>query len=191
MANELKDKKVAILMADEGVEQIELTSPREALEEAGASVELIAPGGGEIQAFNHYDKGDTFTADRSVSEADASDYDSLFLPGGAANGDELRTEDEALEFVREFFKAGKPVGVICHGPWTLIDADVVEGRAITSFPSIQTDLKNAGAKWVDKEVCTDQGLVSSRGPDDLDAFNAKLIEEIGEGVHQQQKRSVA
>lgn len=191
MANELKDKKVAILMADAGVEQIELTNPRDALEEAGASVELISPEGGKIQAFNHFDKGETFEADRAVSDASAGDYDSLFLPGGVINGDELRKQEEALGFVRDFFEAGKPVGVICHGPWTLIDADVVEGRAITSYPSIQTDLKNAGAKWVDKEVCTDQGLVSSRGPDDLDAFNSKLIEEIGEGVHQQQKRSVA
>jgi len=191
MSDQLQGKKIAILVANEGVEQIELTSPREAVEAAGAAVELIALEAGEIQAFNHLDKGDTFTADKAVGEASADDYDGLVLPGGVANPDQLRTDTDAVQFVRAFFEAGKPVGAICHAPWTLINADVVDGRTLTSWPSLQTDLRNAGAEWVDEEVHVDQGLVSSRKPDDLDAFNAKLIEEFAEGVHEGQREATA
>jgi len=191
MSDQLQGKKIAILVANEGVEQIELTSPREAVEAAGAAVELIALEAGEIQAFNHLDKGDTFTADKAVGEASADDYDGLVLPGGVANPDQLRTDTDAVQFVRAFFEAGKPVGAICHAPWTLINADVVDGRTLTSWPSLQTDLRNAGAEWVDEEVHVDQGLVSSRKPDDLDAFNAKLIEEFAEGVYEGQREATA
>lgn len=187
MADRLQDKKIAFLMANEGVEQVELTEPLEAVREAGAEAELLAPEAGEIQAFNHLDKGEKFEADRAVGDADPSEYDGLVLPGGVANPDQLRTKEEALEFVRGFFAAGKPVGVICHGPWTLINAGVAEGRTLTSWPSLQTDLRNAGANWVDEEVHVDQGLVSSRKPDDLEAFNAKIVEEFAEGVHQGQR----
>jgi protease I len=187
MSNRLQGKKIAFLTSNEGVEQVELVEPRKAVSEAGAEVELLAPEAGEVQAFNHLDKGDTFEVDRVVGEADASEYDGLVLPGGVANPDQLRTKPEALEFVRGFFKAGKPVGVICHGPWTLIDAGVAEGRTLTSWPSLETDLRNAGANWVDEEVHVDQGLVSSRKPDDLEAFNAKIVEEFAEGVHEGQR----
>ncbi|HWO83408.1 MAG TPA: type 1 glutamine amidotransferase domain-containing protein [Solirubrobacterales bacterium] len=193
MPDRLQGKKIAFLTANEGVEQVELVEPLEAVREAGAEAELLAPEAGEIQAFNHLDKGDAFPVDRAVGEADAGDYDGLVLPGGVANPDQLRTKPEALEFVRGFFAAGKPVGVICHGPWTLIDAGVAEGRTLTSWPSLQTDLRNAGAKWVDEEVHVDEGLVSSRKPDDLEAFKAKIVEEFAEGVHegQRQKASVS
>jgi protease I len=187
MAEQLQAKRVAFLMANEGVEQVELTEPLEAVRQAGAEAELLAPEAGEIQAFNHLDKADTFAVDRVVGEADARQFDALVLPGGVANPDQLRTKPEAVEFVRSFFEAGKPVGAICHGPWTLVEADVVRGRTLTSWPSLQTDLRNAGAEWVDEEVHVDQGLVSSRKPDDLEAFCAKLVEEIGEGVHQGQR----
>ena len=178
MSDRLQGKKIAFLTANEGVEQIELTEPMKAVQEAGAETELLAPEAGEVQAFNHLDKGDTFAADRAVADAEAGEYDGLVLPGGVANPDQLRTEPEALEFVRSFFEAGKPVGVICHGPWTLINAGVAEGRTLTSWPSLETDLRNAGANWVDEEVHVDQGLVTSRKPDDLEAFNAKLVEEL-------------
>lgn len=184
MSDRLQNKKIAFLMANEGVEQVELTEPLQAVREAGAEAELLAPEAGEIQAFNHLDKGDTFEAARAVGDADPGEFDGLVLPGGVANPDQLRTKDEALKFVRGFFEAGKPVGVICHGPWTLIDAGVAEGRTLTSWPSLQTDLRNAGAEWVDEEVHVDQGLVSSRKPDDLEAFNAKIVEEFAEGVHE-------
>ncbi len=187
MTEQLQGKRVAFLMANEGVEQIELTKPFEAVRQAGAEVELLAPEAGEIQAFNHLEKGDTFEADETVGDADAGQFDALVLPGGVANPDHLRTKPKAVEFVRSFFEAGKPVAVICHGPWTLIEADVVRGRTLTSWPSLQTDLRNAGAKWVDEEVHVDQGLVSSRKPDDLEGFCAKLVEEIAEGVHQGQR----
>jgi len=187
MSDRLQDKKIAFLTSNEGVEQVELVEPLKAVREAGAEAELLAPEAGEVQAFNHLDKGDTFDVDRSVGEADASEYDGLVLPGGVANPDQLRTKPEALEFVRGFFAAGKPVGVICHGPWTLIDAGVAEGRTLTSWPSLETDLRNAGANWVDEEVHVDQGLVSSRKPDDLEAFNAKIVEEFAEGVHEGQR----
>jgi protease I len=191
MSDQLQDKRIAILVANEGVEEVELTSPRDALREAGAEVELLAPEGSEIQAFNHLDRGDTFTPDKTVGEADPDDYDGLVLPGGVANPDQLRTDTDAVQFVRAFFEAGKPVGAICHGPWTLINADVVDGRTLTSWPSLQTDLRNAGAEWVDEEVHVDQGLVSSRKPDDLDAFNAKIVEEFAEGVHEGQRQSAS
>ncbi len=189
MSDQLQGKKIAILVANEGVEQIELTSPREALREAGAEIDLLALEDSEIQAFNHLDKGDTFTPDKAVGEADPDAYDGLVLPGGVANPDQLRTDTDAVQFVRAFFEAGKPVGAICHAPWTLINADVVDGRTLTSWPSLQTDLRNAGAQWVDEEVHVDQGLVSSRKPDDLDAFNAKIVEEFAEGVHEGQREA--
>jgi len=191
MSDQLRGKRIAILVANEGVEQVELTSPVDALHEVGADTDLLAPAKDEIQAFNHLDKGDTFTPDKAVGEADPDDYDGLVLPGGVANPDQLRTDTDAVQFVRSFFEAGKPVGAICHGPWTLINADVVDGRTLTSWPSLQTDLRNAGAEWVDEEVHVDQGLVSSRKPDDLGAFNAKLIEEFAEGVHGGQREATA
>jgi len=187
MSDRLQGKKIAFLTSNEGVEQIELVEPLKAVREAGAEAELLAPEAGEVQAFNHLDKGDTFEVDRAVGEANASEYDGLVLPGGVANPDQLRTKPEAPEFVRGFFAAGKPVGAICHAPWTLIDAGVAEGRTLTSWPSLETDLRNAGANWVDEEVHVDQGLVSSRKPDDLEAFNAKLVEEFAEGAHEGQR----
>jgi protease I len=187
MADELKGKKVAFLVANEGIEQVELTEPRKALEEAGAETELIAPEAGEAQAFDHLDKADTFPVDRTAAEAKAADYDGLVLPGGVANPDNLRTSPEAVEFVRGFFEAGKPVAAICHAPWTLIEAGVVEGRRLTSWPSLETDLRNAGAEWVDEEVVVDSGLVTSRNPGDIPAFNSKAIEEIAEGEHAEQR----
>jgi protease I len=189
MADELKGKKIAFLGANEGVEQVELTRPWEAVREAGAEAELVAPEAGEIQAFNHLDKGDTFDVDRTVEDADASEYDGLVLPGGVANPDILRTVPEAVAFVRGFFEAGKPVGVICHGPWTLVEADVLKGRTITSWPSLRTDIRNAGGDWVDEEVHVDAGLVSSRNPDDLDAFCSKIVEEFAEAGHSEQREA--
>jgi protease I len=189
MADELKGKKIAFLAA-EGVEQVELTEPWQAVEQAGGSPELVSVEDGEVQAFNHLDKADTFPVDKTAKTADASDYDGLVLPGGVANPDFLRMDEDAVRFVRAFFEQAKPVGVICHGPWTLVEADVVKGRTITSWPSLQTDLRNAGANWVDEEVVVDEGLVSSRNPDDLPAFCAKLVEELAEGEHAEQRRSV-
>jgi protease I len=187
MSDRLQGKKIAFLTANEGVEQVELVEPMKAVREAGAEAELLAPESGEVQAFDHLDKADAFAVDRAVGDADASDYDGLVLPGGVANPDQLRTKPEALEFVRAFFAAGKPVGAICHAPWTLRDAGVAKGRTLTSWPSLETDLRNAGASWVDEEVHVDQGLVSSRKPDDLEAFNAKIVEEFAEGVHEGQR----
>jgi protease I len=183
MSDELQGKRIAFLVANEGVEQIELTDPRDAVHGAGAETDLIAPDGGEIRAFDHLDKADTFPVDRTVEDADPADYDGLVLPGGVANPDNLRTHEDAVVFVRAFFDAGKPVAAICHAPWTLIEAGAVEGRTLTSFPSLQTDLRNAGAEWVDEEVHVDEGLVTSRRPDDLPAFCAKVVEEVAEGVH--------
>jgi protease I len=190
MSDELNGKRVAFLFANEGVEQVELTEPLEAVRAAGAEPELLAPESGEAQAFNHLDKGDLFEVN-AVGEADAGEFDALVLPGGVANPDQLRTAEDAVAFVRSFFEAGKPVGVICHGPWTLIEADVVRGRTLTSWPSLQTDLRNAGAEWVDEEVHVDDGLVSSRKPDDLEAFKAKIVEEFAEGVHSRQRERTA
>ena len=190
MADQLKGKKIAFLAA-EGVEQVELTEPWKAVEQAGGQPELISTEPGEVQAFNHLDKADTFPVDRTAADADASDYDGLVLPGGVANPDFLRTDADAVAFVRAFFEQAKPVGVICHGPWTLIEADVLRGRTLTSWPSLRTDLRNAGANWVDEEVHVDEGLTSSRNPDDLPAFCAKLVEEFAEGRHSGQASSVA
>ncbi len=187
MAGKLDGKKIAILTANEGVEQVELTEPRQALLDAGATVTLVAPEAGEIQAFNHLDQGDTFTADRAAKDCSADDFDALMLPGGVANPDNLRTHPEAVSLVRGFFEAGKPVAAICHAPWTLVEADVVRGRTLTSWPSLQTDLRNAGATWVDEQVVVDHGLVTSRKPDDIPAFNTKMVEEFCEGVHAEQK----
>jgi protease I len=189
MAAELEGKRIAFLVANEGIEQVELERPWEAVTEAGAEAELIAPEAGEAQAFNHLDWGDTFPVDRTVADAEPSDYDGLVLPGGVANPDALRTHEDAVAFARAFFEQGKPVGVICHGPWTLVEAGVLEGRTITSWPSIQTDIRNAGGNWVDEEVHVDSGLVSSRKPDDLDAFNAKIVEEFAEGIHAEQREA--
>src|SRR6201996_6049693 len=184
MANELSGKRVAFLFT-EGVEQVELEKPRE----AGPDATLVSLRSGEVQMFNHLDKGDTIEADLAASDADASDFDALVLPGGVANPDFLRTDEDAVSFARGFFEQHKPVGVICHGPWTLVEADVVRDRTITSWPSLRTALRNAGATWVDEEVHVDEGLVSSRNPDDLPAFCAKLVEEFCEGVHEGQRES--
>jgi protease I len=184
MANELQGKKIAFI-ATEGVEQAELTEPWKAVEDAGGQPELISIEDGEVQAWEHFDKGGTFKVDKTIEEAQVGDYDGLVLPGGVANPDQLRTDENVVSFIREFATSGKPIGVICHGPWTLIEAGVVEGRKLTSWPSLQTDLRNAGANWVDEEVVVDQGLVSSRNPDDLPAFNAKIVEEFAEGRHEE------
>jgi len=191
MADELQGKKVAFLVANEGVEQVELTEPLSAVRDAGAEVHLIAPEKGEIQAFDHLDKADTFDADRGIDEVDAGDYDGLVLPGGVANPDQLRTEEAAVSFTRAFFEQGKPVAAICHPPCTLVEADVVRDRTLTSWPSLQTDIRNAGGNWVDEEVHVDEGLVTSRKPDDLEAFCAKTVEEIAEGKHEGQKAEAA
>ena len=183
MSSELQGKKIAILTANEGVEQVEYEKPRKALEDAGATVELLAPERADVQMFNHLDKADTFPADKAVGDADAGDYDGLMLPGGVANPDNLRTHEEAIAFVQGFVNAGKPIAAICHAPWTLVEADAVKGRTLTSFLSIRTDIENAGGTWKDEEVIVDQGLVTSRNPDDLPAFNAKMVEEFAEGEH--------
>ena len=175
MTTSLSGKTIAFLATD-GVEQVELTEPWAAVEEAGGRPELVALQAGEIQGVNHDEKGDSFPVDKTVGEADAGAYDGLVLPGGTKNPDRLRTDKDAVEFVRAFFDADKPVAVICHGPWTLVEADVVRGRTITSWPSLQTDLRNAGAKWVDEEVVVDRNLVSSRKPDDLPAFTGRLVD---------------
>jgi protease I len=190
MAGELKGKKVAILV-ENGFEQVEMTEPRKALEAAGAVVELISPQKGKVRAFKHDDPGDSFDVDVTLDRADADDYDALHLPGGVANPDKLRINPKAVHFVRRFFEQHKPVAVICHGPWTLIEADVVRGRTLTSWPSLKTDLQNAGANWVDEQVVVDNGLVSSRKPDDLPAFNRKMIEEFREGEHARQEPAAA
>lgn len=183
---DLHGKRIAFLTANEGVEQVELTQPWKAVEGAGGRPELLAPESGDVQAFNHLDKGDTFPVDRAVGDVSPDDYDGLVLPGGVANPDQLRMHPDAVRFVRQIFEAGTSVAVICHGPWTLIDAGVVRGRRITSWPSLKTDLTNAGAEWVDEEVVVDRGLVSSRKPDDLPAFCSKLVEEFAEGRHREQ-----
>ncbi len=178
----LEGKSVAIIAADM-VEQIELVEPRKALEEAGAKTHLISLQAGEIQGFNHFDKADKLKVDRSIDEVDASEYDALMIPGGVGNPDQLRGDENVIAFVQEFFESGKPVAAICHGPWVLVEAGVVRGRQLTSWPTLQTDIRNAGGNWVDQEVVVDEGLVTSRKPDDIPAFNDKMIEEIHEGEH--------
>ena len=186
MANELNGKRVAIVATDM-VEQVELLEPRKALDEAGARTEVISIESGKIQGFNHYDKGDEIPVDRTIEEASADEYDALLLPGGVGNPDVLRMDENVVSFVRDFFEQGKPVAAICHGPWTLVEAGVVRGRKLTSWPSIQTDIRNAGGNWADEEVVVDQGLVTSRKPDDIPAFNAKMVEEFAEGKHAEQR----
>jgi protease I len=185
MAQSIEGRKVAIL-ATHGFEQTELTEPQKALKNAGATVHVVSPEQGSIRGFQHLDPGENVTVDRALSEAKADDYDALVIPGGLYNPDELRTNEAALQFVREFFKAGKPVGAICHGPQVLISAGLVKGRTLTAVTPIRVDLTNAGANVLDQEVVTDKGLVTSRTPKDLPAFCAKLIEEIGEGRHRGQ-----
>jgi protease I len=185
VAKKLQGKRVAFLATDM-VEQVELTEPWKALEDEGAELELVSLEEGEIQGFNHYDKADKFKVDRTVEEARADDYDALVIPGGVGNPDTMRMDENAVQLVRDFFEQGKPVGVICHGPWMLVEAGVVRGREITSWPSLQTDIRNAGGNWVDHEVVVDQGLVTSRKPGDIPAFNAKIIEEFAEGRHEEQ-----
>ena len=175
MTQELNNKKIAILVAD-GFEQVELTKPKQAFEDAGAQAHIVSPNSDRVQGWNHYDKADYFDVDVPLDNAKASDYDGLLLPGGTVNPDQLRTKDKAVQFVKAFFEAGKPVAAICHGPWTLVEIDVLKGRTVTSWSSLQTDLENAGANWVDKEVVEDKGLITSRNPDDIPAFNAKAIE---------------
>src|SRR3954451_18678883 len=178
----LDGKKVAALFTD-GVEQVELEKPVEGLEGEGADVEFVTLEAGEVQAFNHLDQGDKIQVEKAVKDADASEYDALLLPGGVANPDFLRTDDDAVSFVRSFVEQAKPIGAICHGPWTLVEADVLKGRTLTSFPSIKTDIRNAGGNWVDEEVHVDEGLVTSRKPDDIPAFTEKIVEEFCEGEH--------
>jgi deglycase len=185
VADKLQGKRVAFLATDM-VEQVELTEPWQAVKDEGATVELVSLEEGEIQSFNHYDKADKFKVDRTVEEAQADDYDALVIPGGVGNPDTMRMDENAVQFVRDFFEQGKPVGVICHGPWMLVEAGVVRDRKVTSWPGIQTDIRNAGGNWVDAEVVVDQGLVTSRKPDDIPAFNEKIIEEFCEGRHEQQ-----
>jgi protease I len=189
MGDALKGKKIAFLATDM-VEQVELTEPWKAVEDAGGTPELISIKPGKIQGFNHYDKADTFKVDKTLEEVSASDYDGLVQPGGVGNPDTLRGDENAVGFVREFFEQGKPVAVICHGPWMLVEAGVVRGRKVTSWPTLQTDIRNAGGNWVDQEVVVDNGLVTSRKPDDLPAFNKKMVEEFAEGKHGQQKPSM-
>ncbi len=183
MARKLDGKKVAILVAD-GFEQVEMTKPREALDEAGAETKIVSLKPGKIQGMNHADKGDKFDVDLTLDEARPEEFDALLIPGGLMNPDALRSNDDALEFTRHFFREGKPVAAICHGPWVLIDAGVVRGRTLTSWPAIKTDVENAGGKWVNEEVVVDNGLVTSRKPDDIPAFNKKMIEEFCEGRHE-------
>jgi protease I len=186
MAQDLKGLKIAILVA-EGFEQVELTEPKKALEGAGAQTRIVSPARGQVQGWNHFEKGDMFSVGTPLVEVNSSDFDALLLPGGVANPDQLRIIPKAVEFVREFFDAGKPMAAICHAPWTLIEAGVVRGRTVASWPSLKTDLMNAGANWVDREVVTDNGLVTSRKPDDIPAFNRKMIEQFAERKDTQQK----
>ena len=186
---QLQGKRVAIIAADM-VEQVELVEPRKALEAAGAKTELLSIKPGTIQGFNHFDKADEHKVDKLVEEADASDYDALLIPGGVGNPDQLRADENVVQFTRDFFEQGKPVAAICHGPWVLVEAGAVKGRKLTSWPSLQTDIRNAGGSWVDDEVVVDGGLVTSRKPDDIPAFNSKMVEEFAEGMHARQRASV-
>jgi protease I len=182
---QLANKRIAILATD-GVEQVELLQPKQALEQAGAKTEVISPKSDVLQGWNHYDKGDQIPVDTSLDRANPDHYDALLLPGGTVNPDQLRINPKAVQFIKSFFEAGKPVAAICHGPWTLVEAGVVRGRTVTSWPSLQTDLRNAGANWVDQDVVVDNGLVTSRNPHDIPAFNQKMIEEFAEGYNERQ-----
>lgn len=190
MSEKLSGRKVAFLVAPDGVEQVELTEPWQAVKDAGGAPELVSVSTGSVQGRNHLEKGDTFQADRAVSDVGPDEYDGLVLPGGVANPDALRQDADAVRFVAGFFSQQKPVAAICHAPWTLVEADVVRGRRLTSYPSLATDLRNAGAEWVDSEVVVDGGLVTSRSPKDLPAFCGKVVEEIAEGKHRAQAQSV-
>ncbi len=191
MPNELQGRTVALLIAPQGTEEPEFSEPKKAVEAAGATVHVVSTKTGEVKTVNNdLEAGGSYTADKTFSEVSADDYDALIIPGGTVGADKLRGNPEAVAFIRSFFEQGKPVGAICHAPWTLIEAGVLKGRKVTSYPTLQTDLRNAGAQWQDAEVVTDQGLVTSRNPDDLPAFYAKLVEEIGEGKHKGQSRSV-
>jgi len=190
VANELQGKKIAILLAPVGTEQVEFEEPKKAVEEAGGTVEVVGLQTGDAQTMNSdVNPGETFTVEKTFSEVSAEDYDGLVVPGGTVGADNLRGDADAVSFIHAFFEQAKPVGVICHGPWTLVEADVVNGRTLTSFPTLQTDIRNAGGNWVDEEVVVDQGLVTSRNPDDLPAFCSKIVEEFAEGKHEDQKRS--
>ena len=190
MANELQGKKIAILLAPVGSEQVEFTEPKKAVEDEGAMVEVIGLQTGDAQTMNSdVNPGETFTVEKTFSEVSADDYDGLVVPGGTVGAYNLRGDADAVSFIHAFFEQAKPVGVICHGPWTLVEADVVNGRTLTSFPTLQTDIRNAGGNWVDEEVVVDQGLVTSRNPDDLPGFCSKIVEEFAEGKHEDQKRS--
>jgi protease I len=182
----LKGKKVAIIAADM-VERVELVEPRKALEEAGAETTLVSLKPGEITTFNHFDPAETEKVDKTAEEVDASDFDALMIPGGVGNPDQLRGDENVVQFVRDFFEQGKPVAAICHAPWVLVEAGAVRGRKVTSWPTLQTDIRNAGGNWVDEEVVVDSGLVTSRKPDDIPAFNKKMIEEFCEGKHAEQR----
>jgi len=190
VANELQGRRVAILLAPVGTEQVEFTEPKKAVEDAGAQVDVVGIQTGDAQTMNSdVNPGEAFTVEKTFSDVSPDDYDALIVPGGTVGADNLRGSEEAVNFVHGFFEQQKPVGVICHGPWTLVEADVVRGRTLTSFPTLQTDIRNAGGEWVDQEVVTDQGLVTSRNPDDLPAFCSKVVEEISEGKHAEQARS--
>jgi protease I len=186
MGDKLRGKRVAILAADM-FERVELEEPRKALEDAGAEVEVVSIHPGEIQGFDHFEPAAKVKVDRTVEEVSADDYDALMVPGGVGNPDQLRGDENAVQLVRDFFEQGKPAAVICHGPWILVEAGVVRGRRLTSWPTLQTDIRNAGGDWVDEQVVVDQGLVTSRKPDDIPAFNEKMIEEFCEGRHEGQR----
>ena len=190
MPNELQGKKIAILLAPVGSEQVEFEEPKKAVEDAGGTVDVVGVQTGDAQTMNSdVNPGDTFTVEKTFSEVSADEYDGLVVPGGTVGADKLRGSDEAVSFIHSFFQQAKPVGVICHGPWTLVEADVVKGRTLTSYPTVQTDIRNAGGNWVDEEVVTDQGLVTSRNPDDVPAFCSKIVEEFAEGKHEDQRKS--
>ena len=187
MANELRNKRVAVLV-DNGFEQSELMEPRKALQDAGATADVISPQTGKVKGWQHTNWGEEIPVDRTLDEAKPDEYDALLLPGGVMNPDKLRANQAAVRFVKHFVDSGKPIAAICHGPWTLIEAGATRGRKMTSWPSLQSDLRNAGAEWVDQEVVTDRGLVTSRKPDDIPAFNRKMIEEFAEGIHDTKKK---
>jgi protease I len=190
VANELQGKKIAILLAPVGTEQVEFEESKKAVEDVGGTVDVVGLQTGDAQTMNSdVNPGDTFTVEKTFSKVSADEYDGLVVPGGTVGADSLRGSDEAVSFVHSFFEQAKPVGVICHGPWTLVEADVVKGRTLTSYPTLQTDIRNAGGNWVDEEVVTDQGLVTSRNPDDVPAFCSKVVEEFAEGKHEDQRRS--